>query len=168
MSNEPFTREPGWDYRQNRGKDLGETAGWDVYSTTPINRWISPSMAYFADYGPGMWFRRRLPAAPLADGWVKITGKIPRLPAWFLQNGKVWLEVEDASEGQAIRRPPGMPTHWMPAHLPAPPQAPSREELDEQAFEAWIKTENISRVSVNSHIFKDAFLAGVRHGRDGK
>lgn len=160
MSNEPFTREPGWEYISNQSANpQASTEGWHAY----MGGWVPAGNHQFQAFCPDRWFRRQLPAAPLADGWVKFSEREftkEDLPVWaYYPTRESKIRLLDFMGNEM--------THWMACcTLPAPPQAPSQQEIDEQAFEA-AANHDLNDKLVRTEYYL-GWKAGLRHGRDGK
>lgn len=173
MSAEPFAREEGWKYFQDQSKvkildECFTGIGW-VQINGEINPW---------SFSCDCWFRRRLPNAnPQApqqgsrmenagSGWVKFSDALPE-DGQAVHFGRAGMYDETPKRYTRSGSPPKDFTHWHPASLPEeyPPQEPTREEREMQAWRDWAKPLGEDRAG---SITIEAFLAGVRHGRENE
>jgi len=186
MSAEPFAYEYKCGVDFVAGDNVNE---WEWKVEDGSGQWAKPGMFDpLSVYARHSRFRRRLPSAdtpqdqqssprmenrlaqPSAgSGWVK--GREPDSGDKD-EDGCVWLLLKPSRE---VRKLMGsqVTIHdtWHPKPLiepPAPPQEPTREERDEEAAREFTHSMHPVHGSWDSGDVHNAFLAGVRYGRETK
>jgi hypothetical protein len=168
-------------------KDLNPGAGYRLLDYGDVIQegdevWVPEEASWSAikDQTPGdkiflRYFRRKIKPA---DGWVKLSDKLPdKFPCWVSDGNGVWLAESCYSHG-GKPLPDGWPcvgfrtldadqrlTVWQSAARPEPPKPEVGAE--EIAFEAWWRSKIWwPKSSVAIEPAKAAWLAALQYAKD--